>query len=105
MKSMYNFRNSVWSCNKISITFCPRVIKQNFLKEATFFDPRFHRNFAIPDNFCDFNHLKSQVIKRFKISLNLTEVKEFENMKTKEICNRFMTNSGKCSSKLIVKML
>ena len=102
---MYNFRNSVWLCYKISVIFCPRVIKQNFLKEATFFDPRFHRNFAIPDNFCDINHLKSQVIKRFKVALNLTEVKVLENIKTKEISNRFMTDSGKCSSKLIDEML
>ncbi|TMW50799.1 hypothetical protein DOY81_004128 [Sarcophaga bullata] len=75
-----------------------KIIKQDFLKEATFFDPRFHRNYAIPDSFCDFNHLKSQVIKRFKVALNVTETKEFENIKTKEISNRFKTNSGKCSS-------
>lgn len=106
-KSMYNFK-TVYTCllKKKTINFCARVIKQSFLKEATFFDPRFHRHFGLSATVCDFHHLKSQVVKRFKSDLNVTEVKKgSENIKTTDTSNMLKKNSVKCSSKSMKYLL
>lgn len=70
-------------------------IKQcTFLREATYFDPRFGHEFVLPDAPFDFNILKTNVIERFKNVLNVHYISRCDKSTT---AVTELTNSKKTS--------
>lgn len=72
---------------------------QSFLNEATFFDPRFHGDFALHESIFEITHLKIQVVKRFKDILEVSFINKSNNIKNEDNCADSSINFRKCSSK------
>lgn len=73
---------------------------QHFLNEATFFDPRFHRDFALHEAQFDVVNVKNHVLKRFNHILQVTYVNKPSDIKI-EPNTSDSRNTRKCSSKYI----
>ncbi|XP_065359157.1 uncharacterized protein LOC135953272 [Calliphora vicina] len=74
-----------------------RVMAQNFLNEATFFDTRFHRDFALQESHFEITDLKTQVLARFKHILHVT-LNKTHNIKIEQNSEDSMMTYRKCSS-------
>ncbi|XP_046808337.1 uncharacterized protein LOC111690950 isoform X2 [Lucilia cuprina] len=75
-----------------------RVMVQSFLNEATFFDTRFHRDFALQESSFDITNIKSQVHKRFKHILQVFYINKTQNVKTEQNSTDSSISARKCSS-------
>ncbi|XP_037807752.1 uncharacterized protein LOC119601094 [Lucilia sericata] len=75
-----------------------RIMVQSFLNEATFFDTRFHRDFALQESRFDITNIKSQVLTRFKHILQVSYINKKQNVKTEHNSTDSSTNVRKCSS-------
>lgn len=78
---------------------------QNFLNEATFFDTRFHKDFALHESIFEISHLKIQLLKRFKNVLEVSFINQNHNIKCEENSPDSLINFRKCSSKFFGKFL